>query len=92
MIGFAVAAALCVASLVFLACLARGPSQLDRLAAVQGVFLCAALLAATLGARDSRWIDAALVLTLAGAVIVVAGVRTARGAALRTSLDESDAA
>ena len=78
MIALAAAAGLALASLLLLVRLMRGPSVYDRLLAAHGLFLCAALMAATVAARDVRWIDVALALVLVGAVLVVATVKALR--------------
>lgn len=75
MIALGSALVLMVACVVLLVRFARGPTPVDRLLSAHGVFLCAALLAATLAARDTRWIDAALALVLLGAVLLVAAVK-----------------
>jgi multisubunit Na+/H+ antiporter MnhF subunit len=78
MIAVAFALTLALASLFLIARLARGPTPADRLIAMHGLLLCAALFAATLHARDPRWIDAALVIVLAGAALLAAGVKALR--------------
>ncbi|KAF0171976.1 MAG: multiple resistance and pH regulation protein F [Hyphomonadaceae bacterium] len=75
MIALASALALAFGCVMLLIRFMRGPAPVDRLLAAHGVLLCAALLAATLAARDTRWIDAALALVLLGAVLVVAAVK-----------------
>ena len=90
MIAVVIAGALAVASLLFLLRLLRGPSLLDRLVAMQGLFLAAALLIATLVA-DPRWMTASVALVLCGAALTLAGVRAARGSFAPALADEGDA-
>lgn len=85
MILLLLAGGLAVASLLFLFRLLRGPSLLDRLVATQGLFLCAALLIATLAA-DPRWILACVALALCGAALALAGLKSARGQSFATAL------
>lgn len=75
MIAWGSAIALALAVVVLIARFVRGPSPTDRLIAAYGVFVCAALIGATLAASDARWIDAALALVLLGAVLIVAAVK-----------------
>lgn len=81
---------LSLASLLLIARLARGPTPFDRLIATQGLLLCAALLAATLHAQDSRWIDAALVIVLVGAAVLAAGVKALRKQSFQPPLSASE--
>ena len=75
MIALGSAIALTLAVVVVLVRFVRGPSPTDRLLAAYGVFVCASLIAATLAARDARWIDAALAVVLLGAVLTVAAIK-----------------
>ncbi len=90
MIAFVSAVALALASIALLVRFMRGPGAVDRLLAAHGVLLCAALLAATLAARDPRWIDAALALALLGAALVVAGVKMLARQSFRSPLAPQD--
>lgn len=72
------AVVLVLASALLLVRLARGPTPFDRLIAMQGVLLCAALIATTLHARDPRWGDAALAIVLIGAALTAGGVKALR--------------
>ncbi|MDZ4777511.1 MAG: hypothetical protein SGJ23_12065 [Alphaproteobacteria bacterium] len=78
MIAASLAMVLALACVFLIARLARGPTPFDRLIAMQGLLLCAGLMAATLWARDPRWIDAALAIVLLGAVLLAGGVKALR--------------
>jgi len=86
MIAVLCALALAVASVLLLIRFVRGPTPFDRLIAAQGLFLCAALIAATAAQRDVRWIDAALALVLLGAATTVAAVKVVRRQSFQTPL------
>lgn len=77
-LSVAFAVALALAGVCLVVRLVRGPTPFDRLIAMQGLLLCAALFAATLHGRDPRWGDAALAIVLLGAALVAAGVKAVR--------------
>jgi len=80
MIALAVALGLCVAGGVFAVRFARGPTPYDRILAAHALWSAAALTAATLGVllQAPTLFDAAIVLVLAEAVLVLAAIKTLR--------------
>lgn len=78
MIASCLVVALAAACCLLLVRLTAGPTPFDRLIAMQGLVVCAALFAALLHDIDPRWIDAALAIVLIGAALLAAGLKSLR--------------
>jgi multisubunit Na+/H+ antiporter MnhF subunit len=81
---------LCLAAVLLLVRLVRGPGALDRLAAAYGALVCGALALAFVEGTGGRWIVAALALILFTAAFVLAGVKAYRGLGFRAPLAAPD--